>query len=94
MDDAADTLALNASVKEVTPTTHTLRELHRTIKKVGEDTEGLRFNTAIAAMMEFVNHLTKLGLQIGRKMLETPRAPKTCVVTGLRSKTPFCVSQR
>jgi leucyl-tRNA synthetase len=29
--------------------------LHRLIKKVGEDTEGLKFNTAIAAMMEFVN---------------------------------------
>ncbi len=29
--------------------------LHKTIKKVGEDTEGMRFNTAIAAMMELVN---------------------------------------
>lgn len=34
------------------------KQLHRTIKKVGEDTEGLRFNTAIAAMMAFVNDAT------------------------------------
>ncbi|MEZ4459712.1 MAG: class I tRNA ligase family protein [bacterium] len=38
----------------------TLRELHKTIKKVTEDTEELRFNTAIASMMEFVNYLYKL----------------------------------
>jgi leucyl-tRNA synthetase len=29
--------------------------LHQTIKRVGEDIEAMRFNTAIAAMMEFVN---------------------------------------
>jgi leucyl-tRNA synthetase len=31
------------------------RLLHGLVKKVGEDIEGLRFNTAIAAMMEFTN---------------------------------------
>ncbi len=31
------------------------RELNRLIKKVTEDVEGMKFNTAIAAMMEFVN---------------------------------------
>jgi len=31
------------------------RELHKTIDKVGQDIEQLRFNTAIAKMMEFVN---------------------------------------
>ncbi len=35
------------------------KELHKTIKKVTEDTEELRFNTAIAAMMEFTNFLYK-----------------------------------
>jgi len=34
------------------------KSLHKTIKKVGEDTEGLRFNTAIAQMMVFVNDAT------------------------------------
>ncbi len=32
-----------------------LKALHKTIKKVGEDLENLKFNTAIAAMMEFIN---------------------------------------
>lgn len=32
-----------------------LRELNKTIKKVGEDIEQLKFNTAIAKLMEFVN---------------------------------------
>ena len=32
--------------------------LHVTIKKVTEDIEGLRFNTAISQMMVFVNHFT------------------------------------
>ena len=37
----------------------TERLLHQTIKKVGNDIEGFRFNTAISQMMIFVNHLTK-----------------------------------
>ncbi len=36
-------------------TAEQLRTLHATIKKVGEDIEELRFNTAISTMMEFVN---------------------------------------
>lgn len=35
------------------------RIYHATVKKVGEDIEGLRFNTAIAQLMIFVNELTK-----------------------------------
>lgn len=37
----------------------TERLLHQTIKKVSNDIEGFRFNTAISQMMIFVNHLTK-----------------------------------
>jgi leucyl-tRNA synthetase len=37
----------------------TLRLLHQTIKKVGDDIETFGFNTAISAMMIFVNHLIK-----------------------------------
>jgi len=40
----------------------TLRAVHQTIKKVTEDIEGVRLNTAIAAMMELVNHLVKHGV--------------------------------
>ncbi|MBX3230992.1 MAG: class I tRNA ligase family protein [Labilithrix sp.] len=38
----------------------TQRLVHKTIKKVTEDVEGMRFNTAISAMMILVNHLAKL----------------------------------
>lgn len=37
----------------------TLRLMHETIKKVGEDIEGFRFNTAISQMMVLINHLQK-----------------------------------
>jgi len=39
----------------------TEKQLHRTIARVGEDIERLAFNTAIAAMIEFVNHATTAG---------------------------------
>jgi leucyl-tRNA synthetase len=35
-----------------------LKVLHQTIKKVGEDTETLAFNTAVSQMMIFVNEVT------------------------------------
>jgi leucyl-tRNA synthetase len=38
-----------------------LKGLHHTIKKVGGDIENLRFNTAIPAMMIFLNTATKKG---------------------------------
>ncbi len=34
------------------------RKLHQTIRKVGDDIENFRFNTAIAALMEFTNDLS------------------------------------
>ncbi len=37
------------------------RQLHRTIDGVRSDLDGLRFNTAIAKLIELNNHLTKLG---------------------------------
>ncbi len=39
-------------------TTPVRKELHKTIKKVGEDIENLSFNTAIAKMMECTNAMT------------------------------------
>ena len=43
------------------PDASTEKQLHRTIAKVGDDIERLAFNTAIAAMIEFVNHASKSG---------------------------------
>ena len=39
----------------------TLKVLHKTIKKVTEDYDHLRFNTSISALMIFVNHCYKVG---------------------------------
>ena len=47
-----------------------LRRMHKTIKKVSEDTENLKFNTAIAEMMVFVNELQKAGCK-NREAVET-----------------------
>ncbi len=44
-----------------------LRRMHKTIKKVGEDTEQLKFNTAISEMMVFVNELHKAGCKQPRR---------------------------
>jgi len=48
-------LKLNHSIKDVPATPTQLKTLHATIKKVTEDLDGMRFNTAISAMMVFVN---------------------------------------
>jgi leucyl-tRNA synthetase len=37
------------------------KALHRLIKKVGQDIVAMKFNTAIAAMMEFINVVYKAG---------------------------------
>jgi leucyl-tRNA synthetase len=47
-----------------------LRRMHKSIKKVGEDTEQLKFNTAISEMMVFVNELQKSGCK-NRSAIET-----------------------
>ncbi len=60
IDDRAEHTKLAESVKDVEPDKETLRKLHQTIKKVTEDLDGMRFNTAISAMMELSNHLNKL----------------------------------
>jgi leucyl-tRNA synthetase len=47
-----------------------LRRMHKTIRKVSEDTESLKFNTAISEMMMFVNELQRSGCR-SRKAVET-----------------------
>ncbi|MBP6864706.1 MAG: leucine--tRNA ligase [Candidatus Didemnitutus sp.] len=52
--------------------------LHETIKKVGEDIEGLRFNTAISQMMILLNALQK-----------EPALPRTALLDFTRLLAPF-----
>jgi leucyl-tRNA synthetase len=58
IDERTEEMRLAESVKDGPPERETLRKLHQTIQKVTGDLDGMRFNTAIAAMMEFTNHLT------------------------------------
>ena len=52
-------LALDASINEVEATPEQLKVLHACIKKVTEDLDGMRYNTAISALMVFVNEASK-----------------------------------
>jgi leucyl-tRNA synthetase len=70
MDERAEQRQFSAAVQDVQPSRDTLRKLHQTIKKVTEDLDGMRFNTAIAAMMELSNHLTREEVR-SRSALET-----------------------
>jgi leucyl-tRNA synthetase len=69
IDDRAEEMGLSEAVQDVPPDKETLRQLHVTIQRVTEDLDGMRFNTAIAAMMEFNNHLTSLKVR-PRSVLE------------------------
>jgi leucyl-tRNA synthetase len=51
-------LRLHRGIVDDPPTPAQLKTLHACIKKVTEDLDGLRFNTAISAMMVFVNEAT------------------------------------
>jgi len=53
--DLLDHLVMNATISDVAATPAQLKVLHACIKKVTEDLDHLRFNTAISAMMVFVN---------------------------------------
>ncbi|MFA5800444.1 MAG: leucine--tRNA ligase [Candidatus Peribacteraceae bacterium] len=59
---------------------HVAAALHKTIKKVTEDTKILHFNTAISALMEFLNFLEKedaFSVEVGKtfSLLLAPLAP-------------------
>jgi leucyl-tRNA synthetase len=54
-----DTGELAKAIQKAQPDEETVRLLHQTIRKVGGDIETFGFNTAISAMMIFVNHLAR-----------------------------------
>ena len=57
-------------VTDAAPEAELERSLHKTIKKVTQDTDGLAFNTAISGLMVFTNELFKLE-SIPRAVWET-----------------------
>jgi len=58
VDAEADEVRIDPRVQDVAPTTEQAKLVARTVAAVGADFEGLRFNTAISRLMEFVNAFT------------------------------------
>jgi leucyl-tRNA synthetase len=58
-----DTGEVVEAVQDADADEATLRLLNQTIKKVGDDIETFGFNTAISAMMIFINHLSKQDIR-------------------------------
>ncbi len=58
-----ETGGLAKQIQEIQADEATLRLLNQTIKKVGYDIETFGFNTAISAMMIFINHLSKQAVR-------------------------------
>jgi leucyl-tRNA synthetase len=56
-------------VSDAAPTAEQLKLLHKTIKKVGDDTDSLNFNTAISAMMVLSTEIAKCE-QVPRALWE------------------------
>ncbi len=50
---------LNKNVKAEKTPKDLLRKLHQTARKIGQDLESLKFNTMVAALMEFINDWEK-----------------------------------
>jgi leucyl-tRNA synthetase len=63
------------------------QSMHQTIKKVSEDTGDIRFNTAIASLMEYVNYLHKLKSELPPG--NSPWIWSECVGVLLRLLAPF-----
>jgi leucyl-tRNA synthetase len=101
-EEFLEQIKLSSSIQEIVATPAQLKALHACIKKVTEDLDGMRFNTAISALMIFVNDAitweTK-PISVLREflILLQPFAPhlaeelweKLSGVQGLKSKGPL-----
>jgi len=61
---------VNPDIQDIIPDSSTLSLLHKTIFKVTDDVENLRFNTAISQMMIFINEIIKLPVK-PRSVMQT-----------------------
>lgn len=57
----ADKITINKEIEKT---------IHQTIKKVTDDTENMRFNTAISTMMECLNKMQEKEIKISKQLLE------------------------
>jgi leucyl-tRNA synthetase len=65
-----DTVMPVAELGNAAPGRDVEQKMHATIKKVTEDIEALQYNTAIAAMMEYLNVVRQGGRQANRSEVE------------------------
>jgi leucyl-tRNA synthetase len=65
------------------------RKLHQTIRKVGEDIENFRFNTAVAALMELTNELSLLRNSFDERV---PSPDEVAVISECIEKLPLLLS--
>jgi leucyl-tRNA synthetase len=65
------------------------RKLHQTIRKVGTDISELRYNTAISAMMEYVNLLRRDGQEGERRGAEGQRVSRALIEPLVILLAPF-----
>jgi leucyl-tRNA synthetase len=65
------------------------RKLHQTLRKVGEDIENFRFNTAVAAVMEFTNELSAFRNALGGA---TPTPEQTVLISEILETTTLMLS--
>ena len=63
VDHEAEELVLDPRVQDVEPTTEQAQVVARTVAGVTDDLDGMRFNTAISKLMEFVNFFTGQEVQ-------------------------------
>lgn len=70
--------AEDSDIQDVEPSPEDLKITHKTIKKVTEDIENLRLNTAISQMMVFINHMTRLK-----------QKPRACLRPFVQLLNPF-----
>lgn len=82
----------NKDFEELDQTLLKLRKkLHKTIKKVSDDFEKrLRFNTGIAAIMEFLNYLQDSLKDLNLEDIKTKRVLKECFEKTLLLISPVC----
>ena len=78
-----DSGKLKSKVKDVDPQKEQLKSLHEAIKKVTDDIESLRFNTAISALMIFINEANQWDVipeSVAKEfiILLSPFAPHIC----------------
>lgn len=65
------------------------RKLHQTIRKVGDDIENFRFNTAVAALMELTNELSLYRNALGGSQ---PSPAQAVVLSEVLATLPLLVS--